>query len=52
MQTALFIFIKRKWSSDQAILSKFINYYSLIKEKAQVSMRFSLSLFLSVLFHL
>lgn len=37
MQTALFIFIQRKWAIDRKILSKFINYYNSIQKKVFVS---------------
>jgi lysocardiolipin and lysophospholipid acyltransferase len=40
MQTALFIFIKRKWSTDKEIFTKFINYYKQIEKKVFVSMRY------------
>jgi lysocardiolipin and lysophospholipid acyltransferase len=37
MQTALFIFIKRKWEVDKEIFTKFINYYKQIEKKAYVN---------------
>lgn len=36
MQTALFIFIQRKWEIDRNILSKAINYYNSIQKKVFV----------------
>lgn len=36
MQTALFIFIKRKWTEDQNIFNKFIDYYNKIEKKFMV----------------
>ena len=38
MQTALFIFIKRKWEVDKGIFTKFINYYKQIEKRAYVSL--------------
>lgn len=36
MQTALFIFIKRKWIDDQNTFKKFIDYYNKIEKKFMV----------------
>ncbi|RMZ92838.1 lysocardiolipin acyltransferase 1 [Brachionus plicatilis] len=36
MQTALFIFIKRKWTEDQNIFNKFIDYYNKIEKKFMI----------------
>jgi lysocardiolipin and lysophospholipid acyltransferase len=37
MQSALFIFIKRRWILDQIILSKFIDYFKTIGKSFHVS---------------
>ena len=36
MQTALFIFIKRKWDIDREIFTNFINYYKFIEKNVMV----------------
>ncbi len=42
MQTALFIFIKRKWESDQLILTNFLNYFKTIQKKTMVSLTYTI----------
>jgi len=42
MQTALFIFIKRKWESDQLILTNFLNYFKNIQKKTMVSLTYTI----------
>ena len=37
MQAGLFMFIKRKWEEDKLVLNKFIDYFSEIQHKSQVS---------------
>lgn len=39
MQTALFIFIKRKWATDKEIFTKFISYYKQIQKRVFVSLK-------------
>lgn len=36
MQTALFIFIKRRWESDKLTFTKFIDYYNVIKKRVHI----------------
>ncbi len=36
MQTAMFIFIKRKWEEDRQTFTKFIGYYKYIEKKVFV----------------
>lgn len=36
MQTALFIFIRRKWEADQIIMKRFLNYYKEIQKNVMV----------------
>lgn len=36
MQTALFIFIKRKWDADKQLFTRFVEYYSRIGKRTLV----------------
>ena len=40
MQTALFIFLKRKWDADKVILKRFLDYYKQIHKNVIVSVSY------------
>ena len=40
MQTALFIFLKRKWDADKVILKRFLDYYKQIHKNVIVSLSY------------
>ena len=39
MQTAMFMFIRRKWSEDEDTLKRLVRYFSDVEHRTQVSLK-------------